>query len=90
MLNKEEIKAAVAQQGCSLRLIGTAIEKHPTSVSRVADRTLKSKFIADAIAKVIGLPTHKVFSDVPEYQPGYTPEKAAQKKRAYWAARLAS
>ena len=67
MLNSEEIKKALNDNGMSFRRIAKALKTSTTAVSTTASRKTTSKRLATAICLAINKPIEQVFSDKPEY-----------------------
>ncbi|RUO43860.1 transcriptional regulator [Aliidiomarina taiwanensis] len=59
---------ALGKLGYDFSMLAEAIDKSPSLISKVASRQAKSRFVAESIAKVLGMSVAKVFPDVPEYQ----------------------
>lgn len=67
-MDRDQIRMALGKLGYDFSMLAEAIDKSPSLISKVASRQAKSRFVAESIAKVLGVPIAKVFPDVPEYQ----------------------
>lgn len=67
-MDRDQIRIALGKLGYDFSMLAEAIGKSPSLISKVASRQAKSRFVAESIAKVLGLPVAQVFPDVPEYQ----------------------
>lgn len=67
-MQKDQIKKGLAEKGYDFRMLADVIGKSPSLVSKVASRQARSRIVAQAIAKALGLSLADVFPDVPAYQ----------------------
>jgi len=67
MLNNEQIKKALQEQGMSIGLVAKAIGVTTPTVSATIARKGTSKKCAKAICLAINKPIEDVFSDQPKY-----------------------
>jgi len=79
MLNTNQIKKALKDNGMSFRRIAQTLGVSTTSVSTTASRKTTSKRLAMVICLAINKPIENVFSDKPEYYKKSTKEKLADK-----------
>lgn len=54
--------------GYDFSMLAEAIGKSPSLISKVASRQAKSRFVAEAMVKILDRSMAEVFPDVPEYQ----------------------
>lgn len=54
--------------GYDFSMLAEAIDKSPSLISKVASRQAKSRFVAEAMVKILNRTMAEVFPDVPEYQ----------------------
>jgi ribosome-binding protein aMBF1 (putative translation factor) len=67
-MQKDQIKKGLAEKGYDFRMLAEVIGKSPSLVSKVASRQARSRVVAQAIAKALGMRLDEVFPDVPAYQ----------------------
>ena len=67
-MDRDQIRMALGKLGYDFSMLAEAIDKSPSLISKVASRQAKSRFVAESIAKVLGMTVAQVFPDVPEYQ----------------------
>lgn len=66
-MDSDQIKRELRAKGFDFSLIAEALGKSPSLVSKVAARKARSRPVAQALAKALGLSVKEVFPDVPEY-----------------------
>jgi len=67
--------------GYDFSMLAEAIGKSPSLISKVASRQAKSRFVAEAMVKVLNRSMAEVFPDVPEYQHVRPPSEAERSSR---------
>lgn len=67
-MDRDQIRMELGKLGYDFSMLAEAIDKSPSLISKVASRQAKSRFVAEAIVKILGSSMNQVFPDVPEYQ----------------------
>ncbi len=67
-MDRDQIRMELGKLGYDFSMLAEAIDKSPSLISKVASRQAKSRFVAEAMVKILGKPMQEVFPDVPEYQ----------------------
>jgi lambda repressor-like predicted transcriptional regulator len=80
--HREDIKAAIRKQGVTPADIADSLGCSRSLVSRVIAGTSRSKVISAAIAKVTGIPLHKLWPDWYASSEGQDPAQPAKARRA--------
>lgn len=76
-----EIKAKLYVRGFAART-AEALGKSKSTVSQVISGTCVSLPVATSIAKLIGVPIHIIWPNIPNYQPGFNANALRAKQRA--------
>lgn len=66
-MDRNQIQKELNALGYNLSIVAEAIEKSPSLVSKVIARKAKSRFVAEALCKILQKPIEEVFPDIPEY-----------------------
>ncbi|RUO21176.1 transcriptional regulator [Aliidiomarina iranensis] len=77
-MDRNQIKKALAEKGYDFSMLAEVMERSPSLVSKVAARQARSRLIANAIAKILGMGIRDIFPDVPEY---HHPKAATNSER---------
>jgi len=80
-MDKNQIKKELASSGYDLSMVAEALDKSPSLISKVLARQAKSRFVAEAIARVLDRDVTEIFPDVPEYQTAVPVSDQQRKKK---------
>lgn len=88
IMDKNQIKKALAANGYDFSIVAAAIERSPSLISKVASRKARSRIVANAIAKAIGMPVQEVFPDIEDYHNPLPTGNSAREQKAAELAKL--
>lgn len=80
-MDKKQIKKELAKRGFDYSMLADALNKSPSLISKIVGRKAKSRPVANAIAKVLGMDIKEVFPDVEEYHTEARPANEAEREK---------